>query len=316
MSEGEDTMDPKKRGLGRGLDAIFGEDDDLTPDDTVSRETIESGEDDLTANEIISDDLKRRMMPIEWLVPCEFQPRKHFDEEAVEDLAKSIGMYGILQPLVVRPFPDDENKYEIIAGERRWRAAQKVQLHEVPVVIQYLDDAAVLEIGLIENIQREDLTAMEEADAFQQLMDVHGHTQEKLSVVVGKSRSYIANTLRLLQLPKPVQALVNEGKLSAGHARNLVGRDDAEDLAKQIIADQLSVRAVENLTKKQKKTPSKSTSKADKGVNTVALEEEMTRILGMRVTINATSKQGKGSVKIDYASLDQLDDVLHRLSKT
>lgn len=311
--------DPKNRGLGRGLDAIFGE-DELVEMEDVSRETLDEDqaepEINLSANEIINDDLKRRVMPIEWLSPCAFQPRKHFDESALEDLAKSIMMHGILQPIVVRPMPDAENEYEIIAGERRWRAAQMMQMHEVPVSLQYLDDEAVMEIALIENIQREDLTAMEEAKGFQELMDKYNHTQEKLSVTVGKSRSYIANSLRLLQLPESVQSLVNEGKISAGHARALVGKDNAETLAKQIVADNLSVRDVENLVKDNGATKKNAPSKTKtKDVNTAALEEEMSRILGMTVSINGSSKNGQGSVKIDYKSLDQLDDVLHRLSK-
>ena len=309
----DSDIDPKNRGLGRGLDAIFGEDDVLSAPD-VSRETSGNVDLDLSANDIISEDLKRREMPIEWLKPCDFQPRKYFNQDALEDLAKSIGMHGMLQPIVVRPVEDADNQYEIIAGERRWRAAQMIQMHEVPVTLQYLDDEAVLEIGLIENLQREDLTPIEEAKALQKLIDDFGHTQEKLSVTIGKSRSTIANILRLLQLPASVQKMVDKGDLSAGHARSLIGQDNADELAKQILSDNLSVRDIEGLVKKPKSTL-KSSSKKDKGVNTMALEEEMSRILGMNVTINSSSKNGYGVVKIDYSSLDQLDDVLHRLSK-
>ena len=306
----DEIIDPKNRGLGRGLDAIFGEDE--IPD--VSHETLEDETLNISANEIIGDDLKRRDMPIDWLKPCDFQPRKYFEEAALEDLAKSIGMHGMLQPIVVRPVADVENQYEIIAGERRWRAAQMIQMHEVPVTLQYLDDEAVLEIGLIENLQREDLTPIEEAQALQKLMDDYGHTQEKLSVTIGKSRSAIANSLRLLQLPQLVQDLVEKGDLSAGHARSLIGQDNAEDLVQQILSDNLSVRDVEGMLKKQKKSK-KQSPKAEKGVNTLALEEEVSRHLGMRVTIDSSKKQGAGTVKVDYSSLDQLDDILHRLSK-
>lgn len=310
MGNDNSNIDPKKRGLGRGLDAIFGEDD--VPN--VSRETVDDN-DDLSANEIIGEDLKRRTLPVEWLTPCDFQPRKYFDEDALAELAKSISMHGILQPIVVRPVENDPNHYEIIAGERRWRAAQIAQLHEVPVTIQYLDDETVLEIALIENIQREDLSPIEEAKALQQLMDNYGHTQEKLSITIGKSRSNIANTLRLLQLPETVQTLVNKGDLSAGHARALIGKDNADDLAQQIIANNLSVRDIENIVK-SKKSGDKKPAKKDKGVNTVALEQEISRILGMNVTISpATKLSGQGVVKIDYKSLDQLDDVIRRLSK-
>ena len=306
--------DPKKRGLGRGLDAIFGEDDAKDASSQISQSAEESG--NINTNEIISDDLKRRTMPIEWLRPCSFQPRKYFNQEALEDLAKSIVMHGILQPIVVRPVVDKENTYEIIAGERRWRAAQLVQMHTVPVILQYLDDEAVLEIALIENLQREDLTPIEEAKALRELMVRHGHTQEKLSVTIGKSRPYIANALRLLNLPKAVQNMVEDGRLSSGHARALVGKDNAEKLAEKIIAEGLSVRDTEKLAqsddhekRKDKSSPNK------KDVNTVALEEEITRILGMSVTIQSASKAGQGSLKIQYKNFDQLDDVIHRLSK-
>jgi ParB family chromosome partitioning protein len=254
MTEKSENFNPKNRGLGRGLGAIFGEDESLN----VSRETIDVEVVNQTTNDIIGEDLKRRVMPIEWLIPCAFQPRKYFNTDALEDLAKSIGMHGILQPIVVRPVEDAPNKYEIIAGERRWRAAQIAQLHEVPVILQYLDDATVLEIALIENLQREDLTAIEEAQALQQLIDIHGHTQEKLSVVIGKSRSYIANSLRLLSLPDSIQSMVGDGRLSAGHARSLVGKDNAEELAKKIMAENLSVRDIENLMKSSKANRLKS----------------------------------------------------------
>ena len=309
------TNSPKNRGLGRGLDAIFGE-EEIEEEIEIAAEA--NSDDDFDANTIISDDLKRRTLPVEWLRPCDFQPRKHFDQDALEDLAKSIVMHGILQPIVVRPVADEENAYEIIAGERRWRASQLVQMHEVPVIIQYLDDEAVLEIALIENLQREDLTAIEEAKALQQLMDDHGHTQEKLSVTIGKSRPYIANSLRLLQLPDSVQTHVNEGRLTAGHARTLVGKDNAEELSKRIIDENLSVRAVEKLIQNDGKAdsnkPSSSTS-SKKDVNTVALEDEIGRILGMNVTIQTGSKSGQGTLKIQYKNFDQLDDVIHRLSK-
>jgi ParB family chromosome partitioning protein len=295
--------DPKKRGLGRGLDALFGEDKD---DETDS------------ANDIIGDTLKHRTFPVEWLKPCDFQPRRHFDDTAIEELAKSISIHGILQPIVVRPLADEENTYEIIAGERRWRAAQKAQLHEVPVNIQYLDDEAVLEIALIENIQREDLSAIEEADAYQQLIERFDHTQEKLAASLGKSRSYIANILRLLNLPSSVKDLVAKGDLSAGHARALIGLDNAEELAKKIVSDSMSVRGVENMVRQskspKKKNVSRETKWSNKGVNTVALEEEVTNRWGMKVTIDA-KQNGRGSLKINYTNLDQLDDVLHRLSK-
>lgn len=297
---------PKKRGLGRGLDALFGEDANTKIDD------------DSSANEIIGDTLKHRTLPVEWLRPCDFQPRRHFDDAAIDELSKSIAVHGILQPIVVRPLPDEENAYEIIAGERRWRASQKAQLHEVPVNIQYLDDEAVLEIALIENIQREDLSAIEEANAYQQLIERFGHTQEKLAASLGKSRSYIANILRLQTLPDEVKTMIAKGDLSAGHARALVGMDNAVEVANKIVADGLSVRDVENIARQSKTPPKKNVSRetewSNKGVNTLALEEEVTNRLGMKVVIDA-KKNGKGVLKVSYTNLDQLDAVLHRLSK-
>ena len=304
----DDILNPRKRGLGRGLDAIFGED----PED-VSRETAT---DDVAANEVISDDLKRRVLPIDWLEPCDFQPRRYFDEEALEELASSIRQHGLLQPILVRPLEDQQNKYQIIAGERRWRASQKAQLHEVAVIIQYLNDESVLEIALIENLQREDLSPIEEARAMKMLMDEHGHTQEQLAETLGKSRSYIANTTRLLALPDKVQNYVLEGKLSAGHARTLVGHPDAEALADEIIAKGYSVRETEEMLRGDKggtkKSSSSKASKAAKDINTMALEEEMSRLIGLPIEIVA--KGHKGHVNINFDNYDQLDDVLHRLS--
>ena len=303
MADESNALNPKKRGLGRGLDALFG-------DDTA----IAKGEE--TTENVQTFD-KTRTMPIEYLQPCPFQPRRHFDEDAIEELAKSIYVHGIIQPLVIRPISGEENSFEIIAGERRWRAAQKIQLHEVPVIVQYLDDEAVLEIALIENIQREDLDAIEEAAAYQQLIERFGHTQEKLAASLGKSRSYIANLMRLLSLPQSVQDMVTNGDISAGHARALIGLDNAEDLAKKIKNESWSVRDIERMARKSKEPSSNSAieSRQSKSINTLALEEEISNRLGMKVIINAKAG-GKGSIKVDYSNLDQLDDVVHRLSTT
>lgn len=311
MANSED-LNPKKRGLGRGLDALFGE--GQQGDNSVEEVVVSDTTDTAIASDETVNSVRRKTLPVEWLRPCPFQPRKYFNEEAIAELASSISVHGVLQPIVVRPVSDEENAYEIIAGERRWRASQKAQLHEVPVVIQFLDDEAVLEIALIENLQREDLTAIEEAKAYKQLVDDYGHTQDKLAASLGKSRSYIANMMRLLALPDEVQAMVNDGKLSAGHARALIGQDDAVELAKQIVNNNLSVRDVEKLVRDGKKEPvSRETTKVQKGVNTLALEQEVSNLLGMKVTIDSRGK-GAGTLKIDYQNLDQLDDVLHRLS--
>jgi len=303
----QSPLNPKKRGLGRGLSALFGEDNAFMNDSRSNNVTP-----------MAKDKVSHRQIPVDWLHPCPFQPRQHFDPKTIDELASSIALHGILQPLVVRPLPDKEDAYEIIAGERRWRAAQKAQLHEIPVIIQHLDDDAVMEIALIENLQREDLTAIEEAQAYQKLIDNFNHSHERLAASLGKSRSYIANTIRLLALPESVQNMVNEGKLSAGHARTLVGLEDAEQLARQIIEGNLSVRAAEKMVQDRKKpntgsSSSKHTENAGKDVDTSALEKDMSDHLGMSVTIDHRGRGGQ--IKIAYKSLEQLDSLLHRLSQ-
>jgi ParB family chromosome partitioning protein len=246
------------------------------------------------------------------------------DPHALQELADSIKTHGVLQPLLVRAKPDHEGKFQIIAGERRWRAAQKARLHEVPVVVKELSDEAAVEIALIENLQRADLNAIEEAQGYQRLMTEFGHTQEKLATAIGKSRSHVANIVRLLSLPADVQELVRDGRLSAGHARALVTAKNPEMLAGLVIAENLSVRETEKLAADEagRATKSRSSSRKSGGakdVDTVALEKEMTDLLGLRVTIDVKSdgKGGRwGALKVDFKNLDQLDDVLRRLSHT
>lgn len=299
------------RGLGRGLAALLGE-------DLMEESTANGGEegDDLESR------FQRRNLPIEWLKPSTLQPRRHFDVGALKELAASIERHGVMQPIVVRPIADEDNAYEIVAGERRWRASQKAQLHNVPVVIQYLTDVEVLEIALIENLQREDLNTVEEAEGYQRLMNDFGHTQERLSEAVGKSRSHIANLLRMLTLPDEVKNYVREGRLSTGHARTLVGADNAEELAREIMSEKLSVREAEALSrggkpskaKKGKASAITTAGSGQKGPDTLALEAEISERLGLSVTINPKG-QG-GVIQVDYSTLDQLDDVVHRLSTT
>jgi ParB family chromosome partitioning protein len=297
MSDKDNTVDLKKKGLGRGLSALFGDEEN---DNSEGQGAAGS----------------RRMMPVEWLTPNPDQPRRVFTKEALAELADSIRQYGMIQPILVRPIPEAGNRYQIVAGERRWRASQVAQLHEVPVTIQYLTDEAVLELGLIENLQREDLTPLEEAEAFQALMTRFGHTQDKVAQAVGKSRSYVANMVRLLGLPETVKAYMRDGKLSAGHARTLVTADDPVALAKAMVEGGLNVRAAEALTANKKtKLVRGNVKKAvpSKDADTSALEREMSNVLGMNVAIKTAGKGG--SLTISYASLDQLDDVLHRLSQ-
>lgn len=284
--------------LGRGLSALLGYDDGQL-----------AGKPEMRA--VTSP----RALPVAQLSPSPLQPRKHFDEEALEELAASIREKGVLQPLLVRPRGDGH--YEIVAGERRWRAAQAAGLHEVPVIIRELTDGQVLEAALIENIQRTDLNPVEEARAFKALIETFSHTQEQLSKVVGKSRSHIANSLRLLGLPGPVIELLEAGKLTAGHARTLVGRADAAELAARIIAEAMSVRAAEDLVRDPPATassPSAPRAKPEKDADTRGLEKELSDKLGLKVTISGRGE--KGELRIAYRTLEQLEDVCARLTRS
>jgi len=245
------------------------------------------------------------------LVPNPLQPRSNFDDSGLDDLTDSIKQQGILQPLIVRPNPVDKATYEIIAGERRWRAAQRARVHEAPVIVRDLSDSEAFAVALIENIQRDQLSSMEEAAAYARLAADFNQTQEQIARAVGKSRPHISNTMRLLDLPKDVQTLVVEGKLTAGHARAALGSKDPSALASQIVRKGLSVREAEllasgGITKKK----SKHTIN-DKTSDTLALEGELTRTLGLKVAIdyNGTS----GSIRLNYRSLEQLDDIIERL---
>ena len=247
-------------------------------------------------------------VPLAVLKPGRFNPRRNFPEAQLKELAASIRERGLVQPLVVRPSSD--NTYEIVAGERRWRAAQLANLHSVPVIVRALTDHEAVEIALIENVQREDLNAIEEGEGYKVLIEGHGYTQEDLAKIIGKSRSQLANTLRLLKLPESVQEMVRSGKLSAGHARPLVGRDDADRLAERILAGGLSVRQVEALT--QDRAPAKSKRSKSKDADTRAVESELRDALGLAVEIRK-GKGEKGELRIRYTTFEQLDDVYRRL---
>ena len=261
------------------------------------------------------------MVPIERVVPNPDQPRRQFDEDLLEDLTASIREKGIIQPLIVRTTPGQDGTYQIVAGERRWRAAQRAQLHTVPVIVREFDDTEVLEIAIIENIQRADLNAVEEAAGYVQLMQKFGHTQEKLAEALGKSRSHIANMMRLMQLPESVQEFIKDGRLSAGHARALITSDDPLTLAKQVVAKGLSVRDTEKLVKKAVEnvfTPTGQAKRAprsvEKDADTRALEGDLSANLGMKVTVDHAKNAESGQVSIQYATLDQLDEICRILS--
>jgi ParB family chromosome partitioning protein len=256
-------------------------------------------------------------LPVDKLEPNPQQPRLDFKQDELESLADSIRQKGVIQPLIVRRKPG-RDIYEIVAGERRWRAAQLARLHEVPVVVRDLSDTEVLEVAIIENIQRADLSAIEEALGFRQLMTRFGHTQEKLAEALSKSRSHVANLLRLLTLPADVQDMVRDGRLSAGHARALIGSPKASELAVQIVAKGLSVREVERLMKAQdqtKPTSFKAARASEKDADTRALEADLSANLRMQVRIDHASGGQSGELTIRYASLDDLDKLCRALSQ-
>lgn len=292
----------ERRGLGRGLSALMA-DVDMTP-------TTSSA--DTPAQRPRAPDTH---LPIENVHPNPDQPRRDFVRADLDELAASIREKGIIQPLLVRRAPNGDG-FQIIAGERRWRAAQMANLHEVPVLIRDLNDTEVIEIAIIENIQRADLNSVEEALGFRQLMDRFGHTQEKLAEVLGKSRSHIANLLRLLSLPEEVLGYVREGKLTAGHARALISSEDPAKLARHVIAKGLSVRDVEKLSKKSDKPKVEKQRKinVEKDADTIALEQDLSASLGMKVVVNHVSGTQHGSVTVSYETLDQLDDLCGILS--
>lgn len=291
----------EKKGLGRGLSALLA---DVAPEPAAT-----SGGAPAAAGP--------RMIPIERVKPNPNQPRRDFSEKDLQDLAGSIREQGIIQPLILRPHPDEADTYEIVAGERRWRAAQLARLHEVPAVLRDLDDTQVLEIAIIENIQREDLNAIEEALAYRQLMDRFGHTQERLAEGLGKSRSHIANLLRLLTLPEMVLDLVRTGRLTAGHARALVTAVNPEALARQVIEKELSVRQTEQLARSVLGTPSDgkpAARPAVKDADTRALEEDLTAALRLKVLIEHKPGKQSGELRIRYRNLEELDGLCQLLS--
>ena len=276
---------PRRQSLGRGLAVLFGEAEGRAADGGGSV----------------------REVAVELIRPGAFQPRRHFSEAELETLAQSVREKGVLQPLLVRPVDEAEAAFELIAGERRWRAAQRAGLHQVPVLVRALGDVEALEIALIENLQREDLTPLEEAGAYRRLVDEFGRTQANIAEALGKSRSHVANSLRLLGLPELVRRRLEEGALSAGHARALLGADNPTELAAEIIRRGLNVRVTEQLVKRRA-TPRRASLRQARDADTLALEREMSQALGLRVTI--AGKARGGALTLHYANLDQLDRLL------
>lgn len=297
MPKEETSHGHKRKSLGRGLGALLGDDDlDLNEVEDLSS---------------LAPSASASLVDIDLIKPGKFQPRTEFDQEALESLAASIKEKGVLQPLLVRR---EGIGFEIIAGERRWRASKIAGLDKVPVIEKDLSDQEVLEVALVENLLRENLSAIEEAEGLQRLIDEFSHTQEALSQIIGKSRSHIANTLRLLNLPEKVQLLVKEGKLSAGHARALVGLENAEALADLIVAKDLNVRQVEELVAKQKQGAKEPEKKTPKDADLVDIEKDLNRNLGLRIKITP-SKQGGGKVVLQYASPAELDMIVEILEQ-
>jgi len=286
------TTEERQRGLGRGLSALIGEEAVPTRGETAAARAT-------------------HRLPIAFLRPNKLQPRKRFAPDELNDLADSIREKGVLQPILARPVRGEANAYEIVAGERRWRAAQMAQLHEVPVVVRDMNDSESLEIAIIENVQRADLNAIEEAAAYYELMERFKFTQEKVAKEVGKSRSHIANTLRLLTLPEAVRALVRDGQLSAGHARTLIGLPDAEKRAQDIIAGMLNVREAEQRSKSKRVG---GAGRYPKDAETRDLEARLSNALGLKVQVRDRGKKG-GEVRVAYRTLEQLDEIVRRLSR-
>ena len=289
----------RKRGLGRGLSALMS-------DVADTEATVSAG-----------PSSAERVVPIEQIAPNPDQPRKRFSDDDLDDLTASIKEKGIIQPLIVRQKSDAS--FEIVAGERRWRAAQRAMLHELPVVVRSFTDVEVLEVAIIENIQRADLNPIEEAAGYRQLMDRFGHTQEKMAEALGKSRSHIANLLRLLNLPEAVLEMVRVGDLSAGHARALIPADDPLKLAQQIIKSGLSVRETEALVKKERPASildrqKKPKAAAEKDADTKALEGDLSATLGMKVLLTHKPGEEKGQMTVQYKTLEELDELCRLLS--
>lgn len=300
MSSEEGAALPAKKrpmGLGRGLSALLGEIEQEQP----------------VGNDVVPGD-GIRMVAVADLTPMKGQPRKYFDEAALDELAQSIADRGLLQPIVVRAAPPGIQGYQIVAGERRWRAAQRAQIHQVPVIIKEFDDRTALEIALIENIQREQLNAIEEGQTYDRLISYYGHSQEALGRIVNKSRSHIANLIRLRDLPPKVQDLVAEGQLSMGHARALLTATNPEALASDIIRNNLSVRQVESLVRHGKATGKTKRKSSVKEVDPdiALIESQLSDLLGLKASID--HQGNRGSVTVSYSSLEQLDMICMRLS--
>ena len=288
------SVQPRQRGLGKGLAALLGE-------------SVEQAGSEAREGALLS-------VPIEHLAPHPNQPRQRFDEAEIESLAASIRAQGIVQPLVVRPADGGDTPYQIVAGERRWRAAQRAGLHELPALVRHLSDAESIEIALVENLQRRDLGALEEAAAYRRLIREFDHRQEDVAQALGKSRSHVANTVRLLDLPEPVQDLIADGSLSAGHGRTLLAAADPAELAKTVVRLGLTVRQTEALVRRAGQAKAAAAARTS-DPNVTALQQDLSRALGLKVTIASAARGKGGRITITYRELEQLDSLILRLLK-
>ena len=302
------TGSPKKtanRGLGRGLSSLLG-------DRGIAAATaIDGNASTAAASTSLSAGLQE--IPIEWIDVGPWQPRRRFDKDGLNDLAASIRQKGIVQPILLRPNPEKSSRYQLVAGERRWRAAQLTKIHQIPAIIRDLTEAECYEIALIENIQRSDLSVIEEAQGYQKLLETNRYTQEQLSEIIGKSRSHIANLLRLLMLPPLVQTLLLDRKITMGQARPLIGQADADTLAKTIVTKGLSARQAEMLVKQARVKAGKKPSKPEKSADIRALEHQAAEKLGLAFQIDWDETRERGRVMIDCQSLEQMTSLLAKL---
>ena len=294
------------KGLGRGLSSLLG---DAAPAlaDEAGKPTASPAKTDKSRGSDV------RTIPVEWINPGPWQPRRLFDRAALEELAQSMSENGIVQPILVRPNPQKEGRYELIAGERRWRAAQIARLHDIPAIIRELSDKQAAELSLIENIQRQDLSAIEEALGYRKLIDAHNYTQEELAQIVGKSRSHIANLMRLLSLPEEIHKMILDGRLTAGQARPLIGHEDALKIAEIVVEKQLSARAVEQLARHEQPEDLKAKAKPEKSADIKALEAKAKDVLGLRLTVDWDEARETGAVKFKISNFAQLDMLLDKL---
>ena len=315
------TKAPKKtkkiqRGLGRGLSTLLGDAEARSSLEEIPASNPKFGDKftNMAGAKPPSNSSSVQHIPIEWINPGPWQPRRTFDNDSLKELAKSLVKQGVIQPILIRPTPNAVNKYQLIAGERRWRAAQIAKIYEIPAVIREFSEQEAAQIALVENIQRRDLSSIEEATAYSQLIQTYGYTQQELSELIGKSRPHIANLMRLLKLPDWIQAQIENGSVSVGQIRPIIGHADIDNLAKLIIKQGLTAREAENLLKRNNKTSvRKTTEDAVSHLENKDLEEKIERQIGLKTEIKWNPKREAGAVRISVSSLEQFDALLEKL---